>query len=165
MEERETTKQDVAKIQDEEINNEYQTLLSPCNISAGDTSHLAVDDLKFALEQSDSRNIAITGHYGSGKSSVANTCIDEMGIADKVFRISMSTFSLPTENEDQNSNEVEYKIVQHLLYKCDKNEIPRSGFKRIHEPVVKDYKQYIVSFLVALVCFVIAFELYRPEIV
>lgn len=76
---------------------EYRTLLSPCNIPEDDTSHLAVDDLKFALKQSDSRNIAITGHFGSGKSSVANTCIDEMGIADKVLRISMSTFSLPTE--------------------------------------------------------------------
>ena len=74
---------------------EYRTLLSPCNIPEDDTSHLAVDDLKFALKQSDSRNIAITGHFGSGKSSVANTCIDEMGIADKVLRISMSTFSLP----------------------------------------------------------------------
>ena len=137
---------------------EYRTLLSPCNIPEDDTSHLAVDDLKFALEQSDSRNIAITGHYGSGKSSVANTCIDEMGIANKVLRISMSTFSLPSENEDQNSNEIEYKIVQHLLYKCDKNKIPYSGFKRIHEPVVRNYEQYIVCILVALACFVIAFE-------
>ena len=158
MEERETTKQEVAKVQDEEIYNDYRTLLSPCNIPAGDTSHLAVDDLKFAIEQSDSRNIAITGHYGSGKSSVANTCIDEMGIADKVLRISMSTFSLPTENEGQNSNEIEYKIVQHLLYKCDKNKIPRSGFKRIHEPEEKNFEHYIVYVLIALVCFIIAFE-------
>lgn len=68
---------------------ECRKLLSPCNIDVEDTSHLAVDDLRFALEQADSRNIAITGHYGSGKSSVANTCIDEMGIEDKVLRISM----------------------------------------------------------------------------
>ena len=158
MKVQETKKQEVDKVQDEEIPKEYRTLLSPCNIPAGDTSHLAVDDLKFALEQSNSRNIAITGHYGSGKSSVANTCIDEMGIANEVLRISMSTFSLPSENEDQNSNEIEYKIVQHLLYKCDKNKIPCSGFKRVHEPVVKNYEQYIVCILVALACFVIAFE-------
>lgn len=157
MKVQETKKQEVNKVQ-EEIPKEYRTLLSPCNIPVGDTSHLAVDDLKFALEQSDSRNIAITGHYGSGKSSVANTCIDEMGIANEVFRISMSTFSLPSENEDQNSNEIEYKIVQHLLYKCDKNKIPHSGFKHIHEPVVRNYEQYIVCILVALACFVIAFE-------
>ena len=156
MKVQETKKQEVDKVQDEEIPKEYRTLLSPCNIPAGDTSHLAVDDLKFALEQSDSRNIAITGHYGSGKSSVANTCIDEMGIANEVLRISMSTFSLPT--EEQNSNEIEYKIVQHLLYKCDKNKIPHSGFKRIHESEERNYERHIVYILIALACFVIAFE-------
>ena len=158
MEEQETKKQEDEKTKGEDIQKEYRTLLSPCNIPEGDTSHLAVDDLKFALEQGDSRNIAITGHYGSGKSSVVNTCIDEMGIADKVLRISMSTFSLPTEDEDQNSNEIEYKIVQHLLYKCDKNKIPHSGFKRIHDPEERNYDPYIVYLLIALACFVIAFE-------
>lgn len=88
------------KVQDKENLKEYRSLLSPCNIPKDDTSHLAVDDLRFALEQSDSRNIAITGHFGSGKSSVANTCINEMEIAEKVLRISMSTFSLPSEKED-----------------------------------------------------------------
>ena len=158
MEEQKTKKQEDEKTKGEDTQKEYRTLLSPCNIPEGDTSHLAVDDLKFALEQEDSRNIAITGHYGSGKSSVVNTCIDEMGIEDKVLRISMSTFSLPTEDEDQNSNEIEYKIVQHLLYKCDKNKIPHSGFKRIHEPEERNYDPYIVYLLIALACFVIAFE-------
>lgn len=158
MEELKTNKQEKEKVQECEILKEYRTLLSPCNIPEDDNSHLAVDDLKFALEQSDSRNIAITGHYGSGKSSVVNTCIDEMGIADKVLRISMSTFSLPTETKDQNSNEVEYKIVQHLLYKCDKNKIPRSGFKRIHELVERNFEHYIVYTLIAFVCYIITFE-------
>ena len=64
MKVQETKKQEVDKVQVEGIPKEYRTLLSPCNIPVGDTSHLAVDDLKFALEQSDSRNIAVTGHYG-----------------------------------------------------------------------------------------------------
>ena len=158
MEEQEIKHQEEKRAQKEVSLMEFRALLSPCNIPAGDTSHLAVDDLKFALEQSDSRNIAITGHYGSGKSSVANTCIDEMGIGDKVLRISMSTFSLPSENEDQNSNEIEYKVVQHLLYKCDKNKIPCSGFKCIQEPKERIYEQYIIYVLIAIVCFVVAFE-------
>ena len=99
---------------------ECRKLLSPCNIDVEDTSHLAVDDLRFALEQANSRNIAITGHYGSGKSSVANTCIEEMGIEDKVLRISMSTFSLQKDKDNKNENslysdDIEYKIVQTSL--------------------------------------------------
>ncbi len=141
---------------------ETRKLLSPCNIDAEDTSHLAVDDLRFALEQADSRNIAITGHYGSGKSSVVNTCIEEMGIKNDVLRISMSTFQLTKEeaksNGDLYSDDIEYKIVQHLLYKCDKSKIPHSGFKRIKLPEVRDFRNLIVMLLCALACYIIAFE-------
>ena len=155
----ETKKQKVDKVQVEEIPKEYRTLLSPCNIPAGDTSHLAVDDLKFALEQSDSRNIAVTGHYGSGKSSVANTCINEMGIGDKVLRISMSTFSLPADTKPVGDNlysdDIEYKIVQHLLYKCDKAKIPHSGFKQIRLPEEVNFSSYVTYTLIAFVCYII----------
>ena len=123
MEEQDVIQQERTQEAEEPARKEYRTLLSPCNIAEGDTSHLAVDDLRFALEQGDSRNIAVTGHYGSGKSSVANTCINEMGIGDKVLRISMSTFSLTTDSKPAGdalySDDIEYKIVQHLLYKCD----------------------------------------------
>lgn len=162
MKVQETKKQKVDKVQVEEIPKEYRTLLSPCNIPAGDTSHLAVDDLKFALEQSDSRNIAVTGHYGSGKSSVANTCINEMGIGDKVLRISMSTFSLPADTKPVGDNlysdDIEYKIVQHLLYKCDKAKIPHSGFKQIRLPKEVNFSSYVTYTLIAFVCYIIAFE-------
>ncbi len=141
---------------------EYRKLLSPCCIDASDVSHLAVDDLKFALEEKDSRNIAITGHYGSGKSSVVNTCIDEMGIKDEVLRISMSTFQLSKEeikpNGDLYSDDIEYKIVQHLLYKCDKSMIPNSGFKHIHQSEMRDYRKPVIMSLCALACYIIAFE-------
>ena len=140
------------------IPKEYRNLLSPCNIPAEDTSHLAVDDLKFALQQRDSRNIAVTGHYGSGKSSVVNTSISELGKDDKVLRISMSTFSLRSENKPQDDNhysgDVEYKIVQHLLYKCDKNKIPHSGFKITQEPQSRDFGTHILFIILAFACYV-----------
>ena len=140
---------------------ETRRLLSPCSIDSEDASHYAVDDLKFALEQGDSRNIAVTGHYGSGKSSVVNTSIEELGIGSKVLRISMSTFCLQEEKESNDNSyagDIEYKIVQHLLYKCDKSRIPDSGFKRIHQPEVRDYRRHIVMTLCALACYIIAFE-------
>lgn len=157
MEDKNIIQQEEVKEQEIVEPVEYRKLLSPCNIDAEDTSHLAVDDLRFALEHTDSRNIAITGHYGSGKSSVANSCIDEMGIGDEVLRISMSTFALKPE-EKQNHDEIEYKIVQHLLYKCDASRIPKSGFKRISQPEEEDYRKPIVMSLCAIVCCIIAFE-------
>lgn len=162
MAEQEQKQQAEERAEENVIPHEYRMLLSPCNIPEGDTSHLAVDDLKFALEQVDSRNIAVTGHYGSGKSSVANTCINEMGVEEKVLRISMSTFSLATdpkpEGESLYSDDIEYKIVQHLLYKCDRNKIPHSGFKRVRTPEHRNYKNHIALILVAFACYIIAFE-------
>ena len=127
--------------------NENRRLLSPCRIDSEDASHYAVDDLKFALEHNDSRNIAVTGHYGSGKSSVVNTSLEELGASRKVLRISMSTFCLQEEkdsNDNSYAGDIEYKIVQHLLYKCDKSRIPDSGFKRIYQPELRDYSRQIV---------------------
>lgn len=157
MEEKDIKQQEEVKEQEIVGPVEYRRLLSPCNIDVKDTSHFAVDDLRYALGHTDSRNIAITGHFGSGKSSVANTCIDEMGICDEVLRISMSTFALAPE-ERQNHDEIEYKIVQHLLYKCDASRIPDSGFKRLHRPEDRDYRKPIVMSLCALACCIIAFE-------
>lgn len=162
MKEQEVNKQEEIQESEAPTRKEYRKLLSPCKIPVDDTSHLAVDDLKFALTQGDTRNIAVTGHYGSGKSSVANTCISEMGIENKVLRISMSTFSLPTDSNnsggDLYSDDIEYKIVQHLLYKCDKAKIPHSGFKQIYQPKAKDFSSYVAWILLAFVCFVIAIE-------
>lgn len=141
--------------------DENRRLLSPCSIDCGDASHYAVDDLKFALEHSNSRNIAVTGYYGAGKSSVVNTCIEELDISSKVLRISMSTFCLHEGNvsdDDSYAGDVEYKIVQHMLYKCDRSRTPDSVFKRIRQREVKDYSKQIKMFLYALACFVIAFE-------
>lgn len=125
MEEQEISQdvlQEETNVADKSVAMECRKLLSPCSIEAEDTSHLAVDDLRFALEQANSRNIAVTGHYGSGKSSVANTCIEEMGIGGEVLRISMSTFSLHDDKKpqggEQSSDEIEYKIShRYLKYK------------------------------------------------
>ncbi len=137
-------------------------LLSPCSIPLEDDSHLAVDDLKFALAQTDLRNVAVTGNYGSGKSSVVNTCFEELGIENRVLRISMSTFQLtkgekPTK-EDLYSDDIEYKIVQHLLYKCDKSKIPDSGFQHINPIGLEQLSKYIKLTFIAIACFIIAFE-------
>lgn len=141
---------------------EKRKLLSPCNIAAEDASHLAVEDLRFALEQGNSRNIAVTGNYGAGKSSVVNTCISEMGIDDKVLRISMSTYSLAEgENIAANnlySDDIEYKIVQHLLCKTDKTKIPYSRFQPIRHIERDGLTKYVRLTMLAIVCYIIAFE-------
>ena len=138
-----------------ETSNEkdFKRLLSPCKIDGEKASHYAVEDLKFALQQEEARNIAVTGHYGSGKSSVVNTSFAELGIDKKVLRISLSTFSIRNDK-----NDIEYKIVQHLIYKCDKKRIPFSRFHLIPHIEPVRLARYVIFSLIALLCYIIAFE-------
>lgn len=74
----------------------------------------------------------------------------------------MSTFSLPADTKPVGDNlysdDIEYKIVQHLLYKCDKAKIPHSGFKQIRLPKEVNFSSYVTYTLIAFVCYIIAFE-------
>ena len=83
-----------------------------------------------------------------------------MGIGDRVLRISMSTFSLQNEakHNDLYSDDIEYKIVQHLLYKCDKTKIPYSRFQLIQHIDKALLERYIILTIIAFCCFIIAFE-------
>lgn len=69
-------------------------LLSPRLLKEGhDKSYEAVKELKFAYLQPDSRNIAVTGPFGAGKSSVIKTFISESGLKNReVLSISLSNF-------------------------------------------------------------------------
>ena len=131
---------------------ESRTLLSPCLIDKKDDSHFAVDDLKYALSNASTKNIAVTGNYGSGKSSVVNTCFEEMGIENRVLRISMSTY-----NENDIGN-IEKKIVQHIHYKSDRSKIPYSTFSMIHDLPFSVIQKWVILTIIAFICFVIVFE-------
>lgn len=100
----------------------------------------------FALGNEKIKNIAITGPYGSGKSSIINTF--EKRYSDKYgfFNISLASFKEDTEeneendteetyeNEDKKSRHIERSILQQLIYGCDQKKIPYSRFKQIKPP-------------------------------
>lgn len=93
------------------------------------------DMLKFALSQDKVNNIAITGPYGSGKSSVLLT-FQTQNPNWKYLNISLATFKDHLENEGANNKEIEIEaieksILQQLFYSVDQKTIPRSRLKRI----------------------------------
>ena len=66
-----------------------QSLL-PIKLKEGDPSHQTVDELaevlNHALENEDIRNIALTGPFGSGKSSIIQTLMEEHKEFHYLFR-------------------------------------------------------------------------------
>jgi len=87
--------------------------------------------LSFALGEEPIKNIAITGPYGSGKSSIIQT-FEKQNTKYKFLNISLASFK---EEEDKADIKlIERSILQQMLYGVDADKLPYSRFKRISTP-------------------------------
>jgi len=99
-----------------------------------------------AISNPRAMNIALTGPYGSGKSSIIKSFLKKYD--RKALEISLAAFmpdAAPStsENSDQETKrqtltvsrqEIERSILQQMLYGADANRLPLSRFKRIQSP-------------------------------
>lgn len=149
----------------DEINSKYESLAPNCNISNGDEYFNA---LNWALKQDDIHNIAISGPYGSGKSSVINSYFKSFPNKNTVH-ISLATFAINKNSEgsedgecskddkraDKTSESLEQQlergILKHLLYSVDAGKIPNSRYRRIQRKV-SVISNIVYSVLIAFVC-------------
>ncbi|MBL3587383.1 ATP-binding protein [Rhodovulum sulfidophilum] len=91
--------------------------------------HFATSDIKV-------KNIALTGPYGSGKSSIIQSYLTKH--RPRALHISLAAF-VPDEDvvsKDITRQEIERSILQQMLYGADANRLPLSRFKRIQSPGV-----------------------------
>lgn len=86
--------------------------------------------LKFALSQKSVRNIAVTGSYGAGKSTVINSYVEEYE-KGHFINVSLAGFDMPGNGDPAKSQEVELSILQQILYKKDRDALPDSRIDRI----------------------------------
>ncbi|WP_341581384.1 ATP-binding protein [Marinobacter metalliresistant] len=90
----------------------------------------------FATNNAKVSNIALTGPYGSGKSSIIQSFLKKY--RRPALHISLAAF-VPDANSDGEKvsrQEIERSILQQMLYGADANKLPLSRFKRIQSPGV-----------------------------
>ncbi|MGI5211803.1 hypothetical protein [Plantactinospora sp. CA-290183] len=87
--------------------------------------------LTAALQEPDVRNIALTGRYGAGKSSVLKAFTEQH--TGRVLNLSLSTLG-PSEEEKSITNRIEKELVKQLLHSQPQRALPRSHFRRIDKP-------------------------------
>lgn len=167
--------------------NKHIESLVPVIINKEDKqTYSAVEDIANALKEKDIKNIALTGSYGSGKSSVLKTLQEDYYKEYTYLNISLATLKDNKENnsegdnsstskvgqggeyskrnEDNNSNDneinrlIEYSILQQIIYKENIDSLPQSRFKRIKNIDSKRSKKYSLLAIGFLLSIIILFE-------
>jgi len=142
------------------LNSKYVNLAAT---DKADEEGVYYDALSQAIEDPDVYNIALTGPYGSGKSSVIKAFLAKYKKTS--LQISLAAF-LPegdTGKSEAKKQEIERSILQQMLYGADASDLPYSRFKRIKRP--SRWAPYI-SLLLILGSFVIWYLYqHRKEIV
>ena len=121
------------------------------------------ENLKYCLDNDDILNIAISGPYGSGKSSFINTFFSKNKQYNPIW-ISLGEYgnkkNIKITNEYYHS--IEKSIIQQLLYQVDESVLPLSRFKRIN--AYSKSKLYF-STVAALIFILVLVELFFPNII
>ncbi|MEK2041959.1 ATP-binding protein [Vibrio parahaemolyticus] len=101
-----------------------------------DKAGVYAEAIEFAMNSPKVFNIALTGPYGSGKSSIIQSFLKSFN--RESLQISLATFisEIDTKGEKVNRQEIERSILQQMLYGADANKLPLSRFKRIQSPGV-----------------------------
>lgn len=99
-----------------------------------DAAGVYSDALLYATRNPRVSNIALTGPYGSGKSSIIKSFIKRH--KPHVLQISLASF-LPEATAtggEVTKQEIERSILQQMLYGANANQLPHSRFQRIKSP-------------------------------
>ncbi|MCM1140151.1 MAG: P-loop NTPase fold protein [Muribaculum sp.] len=139
-------------------------------------SYKAVEELDEVLlkaEEKSIRNIALTGPYGSGKSSVLNTLKHDFKENRNYLCISLATLQSGNETKEVNGNDqtteeiqredvlnrkIEYSILQQLIYREKASTVPNSRFKRITYFTQKELWRLVFWTIGFIIAFFVAFE-------
>lgn len=164
--------------------------LLPKKLDKSDDSYKSVIELDEVLSSATElniKNIALTGPYGSGKSSVLITLREDFPKGRNYLPISLATLqandeSLEEQKEDFKNTEstkqqcpynkeetkenptenlnrkIEYSILQQLIYREKAKNVPNSRFRRIVHLTKWELIKYPICAVLSLICFLVLFE-------
>lgn len=137
------------------MEDDKQVSLTPALLNRDSESdkkqYRSVLNLARKLEEKDILNIALTGPYGAGKSSILRSLKKDYP-KYKYLSISLATLKSPLDDKkneidiDTMNNRIEYSILQQLIYKEKQETLYNSRLKRIYHK--STWAQYALSFAI-----------------
>ena len=110
----------------------YKDLAPLDSISDG---NVYLEALDWAINNPRVKNIALTGPYGSGKSSVIQSFLKTHSYL-KAINVSLASFQENSQDEigagKSESDEIEEGILKQLFYRVHHKEIPQSRYRKLH---------------------------------
>ena len=129
---------------------------------------LYVEKLEQAVRNPKVRNIALTGGYGTGKSSVIQGLVERIHSSKELKKIRPITISLPTiqiadesDSRDDSTDRIQREIVKQLLYRSNPRKMRGSQYRRITH--VTTAQKATVCFIVAAILTFIFWFLAKPD--
>ncbi|MFY0715224.1 hypothetical protein J1D01_16295 [Seonamhaeicola sp. NFXS20] len=131
--------------------------LSPKSLNP-DKVKIYLEALTKGVEDKGINNIALTGSYGSGKSSLIKTFEETTKGKFSFLKVSLASFEKANLNKNKDlDRQLELSILQQIFYHVKSEKIPDSRFKRIKNittgQLVKFSLWFAIWFLSALIIF------------
>ncbi|MCA4113659.1 hypothetical protein LDY77_24310 [Serratia marcescens] len=154
--------------QEEQIYIAYEPLTP--SVIEDEKAQSYIEALNFACSRPDIRNIAVTGPYGAGKSSVLLTWEKAESNDFRMMTVSLADFEMQQASSGDTSvgddktdgdkadkkaakaeeKTIEYSILQQLLYKEKKSVLPYSRLERISDVSAPQIAMMAASLLLIL---------------
>lgn len=149
------------------LEDDKQVSLTPAKLDRNNKNdekqYRSVLNLAQKLQEKDVLNIALTGPYGSGKSSILRSLKQDFP-QYKYLSISLATLKSPLDNGkdaidiDTMNNRIEYSILQQLIYKEKQETLYNSRLKRIYHKSSEFQYALSIAIMLYIIALIIVFE-------
>ncbi|MCY9697187.1 YobI family P-loop NTPase [Paenibacillus alginolyticus] len=140
--------------QNKTSNSIFESLVPSDNVDPDQTYSKALD---WSLQNKEIKNVALSGPYGSGKSSLLKTF--EKKNSNRYNFLNISLLTTQTERSDNDAVEtLEKSILQQMFYKVKDEKIPFSRFKRINNVKDLSFFYWLFTFSLFLFCMIELFK-------